>query len=149
MGWVSTRFRLAIPAAIREEIVAHATQDRPNECCGMLAGRIVRTEDSIVATVERRDALTNVAAHPQTRYEADPLELLRLQKAWRAVGIDLICIYHSHPASPPIPSRIDRELSYAYGDTVVGMIVSLAENEPTIRVWRYDDDVSEVEWYVV
>ncbi|MFO0863733.1 MAG: Mov34/MPN/PAD-1 family protein [Gemmataceae bacterium] len=74
---------------------------------------------------------------------------MKLQKEMRAIGIDLVCIYHSHPSSPPIPSKIDRELSFAYGDTVVGMIVSLAEKEPTIRVWRYDDDGSEVEWHVV
>jgi len=144
MGWVSTRFRLLVPAAIRDEIVAHARADYPNECCGFLAGRI---DAEGAARVERRYPLTNIAEQPRTRYEADPREQLKLQKEMRGLGLDVVCIYHSHPTSLPIPSRVDRELSYAYGDTVAGMIVSLASAEPVIRVWRYlGDEVEEVEW---
>ena len=145
---VSTRFRLAVPAAIRDEIAAHAKLEHPHECCGMLAGRIDRAGDDVLAIVERRYPLTNISAQPRTCYEADSREQLKLRKEMRSLGIDLVCIYHSHPSSPPIPSKIDKELSFAYGDTVVGMIVSLAEIEPTFRVWRYEGDVSEVEWYV-
>lgn len=145
---MSTRFRLAIPAAIRDEIVAHARADFPRECCGYLAGRIESGPDGgRLGRVERRLPLKNVAEQPHTRYQADDREQLRLQKEMRTLDLDLLCIYHSHPTSPPVPSRTDRELSFVYGETLLSMIVSLQGSEPEIRVWGYvDAEPTEREW---
>lgn len=79
--------------------VAHARRAAPAECCGVLLSR--NTE--IVRTV----ALRNVAGLTD-RFEADPLDLMRVEQAARGQGLSLAGYYHSHVDSPLIPSVADR-----------------------------------------
>ena len=121
--------RLTIPDLLLEEVVDHARRELPNECCGLLAGHIVAG----VGVVTTRFTIGNDAASP-TEYETNPRALLAAFRAMRGAGTDLLAIYHSHPASAPIPSRRDVERN-TYGETVVHLIVSLAETEPRLRGW--------------
>ena len=82
-------------------MLEHAHSELPNECVGLLFG----TEKG----VQRRVPLANVAARPETRYFAQPEELLAaLQEADRR-GETLLALYHSHPNGPPTPSATDLE----------------------------------------
>jgi len=55
-----------------EEIVAHARDEAPNECCGLLAGRNGRSE--------RVFRMANAARSP-LRFEVAPLEVMRTLEA--------------------------------------------------------------------
>ena len=66
-------FRLLLPRRLYEEMVAQAVAELPNECCGLLAGRIepVAAQDAErkpVARVMRKYPLVNKAASP-TEYD--------------------------------------------------------------------------------
>ena len=64
----------------------------------------------------------------------------------RAMGTELLAIYHSHPTSEPIPSRTDLERNY-YGSDVVHFIISLKDAEPRMRGWWLGEtDYREAEW---
>ncbi|MDR5683812.1 MAG: M67 family metallopeptidase [Armatimonadota bacterium] len=116
------------------EMVAHARQEAPNECCGLLFGREGR--------VERVFRGTNVDRSPLT-YRMDPRELLEIPRM-EAQGLNLVGIYHSHPASPAVPSRTD--VARAYYPDVAYVIVSLAAAEPDVRAYRIADGrVEDVE----
>ncbi|MBI4300909.1 MAG: M67 family metallopeptidase, partial [Chloroflexi bacterium] len=89
-----------------QEMIAHAREDAPNECCGMLAG-----SDGKVAQVYR----TANAYHSPLRYSIDPREILRVandmsQKGWRELGV-----YHSHVFSEAYPSQTDVSLALLTG----------------------------------
>ena len=85
-----------IPQAVRQELVAHARAEAPNEACGLVVLRD--------GTAERYVAGRNAAGSPY-RFELDvPPETWFLEDE----GYEL-AVFHSHPASPPRPSRTDVE----------------------------------------
>jgi [CysO sulfur-carrier protein]-S-L-cysteine hydrolase len=147
---LSTPFRLEIPGSSYEEIVQQALAEKPNECCGMLAGRLLQSEPpSIIrGRVERRYPLANVKANPQ-RYEVDPLGLVRAFKDMRGPGLRELAFYHSHPTSEPVPSKTDLAEN-SYGDSVIHLIVSLAVDPPLMRGWWLrEDSYAEAEFVLV
>jgi [CysO sulfur-carrier protein]-S-L-cysteine hydrolase len=126
--------KLQIPRHIWEEIVSQARAERPNECCGLLAGKV----EAGCARVTVRYSIRNALVSP-TRYESDAREMFAAHKDMRHRQIDLLAIYHSHPTSEPIPSGTDLEQN-SYGTTVVHLIVSLKGSEPILRAWRLESD---------
>ena len=46
---------------------------------------------------------------------------------------DVLAVYHSHPTSPAVPSRKDRERNYS--ERVANLIISLEAAEPDVRGW--------------
>jgi proteasome lid subunit RPN8/RPN11 len=87
---------VVIPAAVREQLVAHSREEDPNEACGLVVLR-----DGVAERYERG---RNVAASPY-RFElsVDP-DLWFLEDD----GYDL-AVFHSHLSAPPRPSRTDVE----------------------------------------
>jgi proteasome lid subunit RPN8/RPN11 len=147
---VSTPFRLEIPGSLYEEIVQQALSERPNECCGMLAGKLLQPDASSIirGRVERRFPMVNVKAGPK-RYKVDDLGMLRASKEMRAQGTRELAFYHSHPTSKPIPSATDLAEN-SYGDSVIHLIVSLTTDPPLMRGWWLrEDSYAEAEFIVV
>src|SRR5258708_33268629 len=106
------------------EIISHAQQASPDECCGLIGGHDARTR-----TVY---PLRNVAAEPLVTYEAAPDGLFAAQRAMRDRGEQLLAIYHSHPRSnDPQPSETDVRL--AYYPSAVYFIFGLRDKKPFLR----------------
>lgn len=131
---MSTSFRLRLPRRVHAEMIAHAQSELPNECCGLLAGRV----SGALAEVVRRYPLVNLLASP-TEYDADPASLFRAIRDMRPDGLDVLAFYHSHPASPPLPSQKDLARNY-WGDAVMHFIISLMNEEPVMRGWWLRED---------
>jgi [CysO sulfur-carrier protein]-S-L-cysteine hydrolase len=122
-------------------MVAQAVVEAPLECCGFLAGPPFAGGEGTVAA---RYPLVNAAASP-VEYEADPRSLLGAHKDIRRQGWDVLAVYHSHPTSPPIPSRTD--LARAYWTGVVHFIISLKSSQPEVRGWWLAEAAyCEAEW---
>lgn len=87
-----------IPDHVRAELRAHAADEAPNECCGVLVLR-----DGVAESYVRG---RNTLASPY-RYELeiDP-DVWFLEDE----GFEL-AVFHSHPETEPRPSRTDRERS--------------------------------------
>jgi [CysO sulfur-carrier protein]-S-L-cysteine hydrolase len=120
---------VVIPPEIRAELRAHAADEAPNECCGVLAFR-----DGVAARYVRG---TNALASPY-RYE---LEIDPLVWFLEDEGYEL-AVFHSHPETAPIPSRTDRELSGLWAGRLF-LIYGLKADE--LRGWRVErDGVEEV-----
>jgi len=118
-----------------EELVAHAREEAPNECCGYL-----RAKDGLVDSVHRSQ---NLRASPYG-YELDARSLLAandLDDEGFEVGI-----YHSHPRSPAEPSQTD--INLAHYPHWIYLIVSL-DGGPEVRAWRIADGHVEEEDLVV
>ena len=131
--------KLQIPSRVYEEMLAQAVAELPNECCGLLAGRGGR--------VTQRYPLPNALVSP-VRYESDPKAMFAAFKDMRQHGTELLAIYHSHPATEPVPSRTDLKLNY-HGPEVVHFIVSLQGDSPVVRAWRLGEtSYREAEWEI-
>jgi proteasome lid subunit RPN8/RPN11 len=122
--------------ALLDEIVAHAREEAPNECCGMVAGR-----DGVATRVHRA---RNAFASP-LRYEIHPQDQYRIITEIEENGEELACIYHSHTRSDAYPSQTDVNLAANWPDPVY-LICSLMDPEdPVTRAFRIrDGDVEEV-----
>jgi proteasome lid subunit RPN8/RPN11 len=121
---------LTISQTHTHQIINHARQEAPHECCGLIGGR-----DSQTQTVY---SLRNVASDPLVTYEAAPEDLFAAQRAMRECGEQLLAIYHSHPrAADPTPSATDVRL--AYYPSAVYLIVGLGKEEPCLRAFRISE----------
>ena len=80
------------------DMLQHAREDAPNECCGLLIGRR--------GVVRRTVRARNLQASP-TRYLIDPVDHFGAIRAARAQGQRVIGAYHSHPSATPLPSESD------------------------------------------
>jgi len=97
-------------------MVAHAREDLPNECCG-----IVSTSDGAAVQVYRA---TNATPSP-LRFEIDSRDLIRIHSEIESAGVELGSMYHSHVKSPAYPSQTDVNFAQNWPG-VVWLIVSLA-----------------------
>ena len=125
---------LALPTAMRQEIIAHARSEAPRECCGLISGRN--------GTPERLYRLANLEPGV-TRYRVDDAELFRVYRDLDGRGEDVVAIYHSHPATPAYPSPTD--VALAAWPEAFYVICSLADpNAPVVRAFRIvDGDITE------
>lgn len=114
---------MVIPAEVRSALVEHAEAEKPNEACGLILLR-----DGVA---ERYVPGRNGAGSPyRFELEADP-EVWFLEDE----GYEL-AVFHSHPASPPQPSRTDVEnIGLWAGRPYV--ILSLRSGE--LAAWRIVD----------
>ncbi|HEX6666116.1 MAG TPA: M67 family metallopeptidase [Solirubrobacterales bacterium] len=120
---------MKISQQLIDEMVAHAREDLPNECCGMVGGR-----DGEATSVVR---VVNSAASP-LRYEMDPQGQYNALKAIEDGGDELLAIYHSHTKSAAYPSQTDVNQAVAWPEQVY-LIVSLAEPEPDVKGYLLAD----------
>jgi len=120
---------VVVPDAIREELHAHAAEEAPNECCGV----IVLRDGVAERYVRGRNAL---ASPYRYELEIDP-EVWFLEDE----GYDL-AVFHSHPETEPRPSRTDRELSGLWAGKPF-LIYGLKADD--LRAWRVArDGVEEI-----
>ncbi len=143
---LSTPFCLVLPRALYEEMLAQARAELPNECCGLLAGRIESAEPGTLprALVLRRFSLVNEAASP-VEYLSEPKSMFVAVRAMDKEGLDPVAVYHSHPTSDPVPSRKDREQNYS--PEIMNLIISLKGPEALMRGWWLTaEDHREAEW---
>ena len=127
---------LTLPQDYVDEMIAHAKEDVPNECCGIIAGK-----DGAATKLYRA---INAEASP-FRYSVDPKDLLRIYRDLDSNGWDVFVIYHSHTHTEAYPSKTDVLLA-AWEDALY-VIVSLEDDDkPVVRAFRITDgNVTEEE----
>jgi len=114
---------LEIPNIIFEQMVAQTKAEAPIEACGILAGRESR--------VEKLYKMTN-ADRRSDHFMMEPKEQFKVIKDVREAGLEMLAIYHSHPATPARPSAEDNRL--ALTPDVTYIIVSLQNGDhPAVK----------------
>ena len=120
---------MRIAPELYEQMIAHAREEAPNECCGMVGasdGRAVHVYRAV-----------NAEASP-LRFRIDPEEQLELHTKIEDAGLDLGAIYHSHTRTAPNPSQTDINFAKLWPG-VLWIIVGLDGDEAEVRTWRIDD----------
>ena len=113
-----------IPAEIRAELRRHAEAEAPNEACGLIALR-----DGVA---ERYIPGRNAAASPyRFQLETEPENWFLEDEGYE------LAVFHSHPSSPPRPSRTDVE-NIGLWQGKPYLILSL--NSDTLAGWTIVDD---------
>ncbi len=126
---------LSLEKVYVDEMIAHAQEDTPNECCGILAGKDGRC-------VKLYRAL-NSEGSPY-RYNMDAADLFRIYRDIEKNGWDIMAIYHSHTFSEAYPSQTDINLAF-YPDSYYILVSLMQEDRPLVRAFRIDRETRNVE----
>lgn len=131
---------MRIAQSLVDQMVAHALEDLPNECCGMVGGS--DGEANVVIPV------ANAAASP-LRFEMDPQGQYDALKQIEEGGGELLAIYHSHTKSAAYPSQTDVNQAVSWPDAI-WVIVSLEDADaPDVKgYWLEDLKIADAELVV-
>ena len=109
-------------------MLAHAREEAPRECCGLLVG----LGNTVVRSVRARNVDPKV-----TRYLINPEDHFAAIRAARADGLEVGGAYHSHPSGAPVPSATDVAEANGGADFLY-LIVSPGTEE--VRGYRINPD---------
>lgn len=119
----------AIKAMIQHAV--HAKQNEAGEACGFIFGN-----DGVG---QRAVAILNVHSDPASNFQMSDQGVIEAMIEADTAGEELIAVYHSHPASDPIPSDNDKATPDVGPGSPVYLIVSLKEpDRPVTAAWRID-----------
>ena len=123
-----------------DEMIVHARQEAPIECCGVLAGKCERVLKLYRAINAERS---------RYRYNIDSQDLFRINRECEENGWQFLGIYHSHTTSEAYPSPSDVRL--AFWPESLYFIVSVRDaHKPEVRAFRIrDGEVTEEEIEIV
>jgi proteasome lid subunit RPN8/RPN11 len=119
---------MVIAASVLTDLLRHAREEAPRECCGLLIGQ----GESVVRSVRARNLHASAA-----RYLIDPEDHFKAIRAARSDGLEVIGAYHSHPASAPVPSATDVAEANS-GSEFFYLIVSPMDDD--VRAYRIDEE---------
>ena len=111
-------------------MLAHAQEEAPRECCGLLIG----AGESVLRSARAK----NLDAS-ETRYSIDPEDHFTAIRSARADHLEVIGAYHSHPKGAPVPSATDIGEANS-GSDFLYVIVSLVDED--VRAYRIDQGLA-------
>ena len=133
-----------------QQIGRHGEATYPEECCGLVLGKITPTERIGVELWKTENSWSKQESFTTTeeewgkeyskrnRFTIAPREMLRAQKEARNRQLQIMGIYHSHPDGQPVPSECDRRIAwpeYSY------LIVAVCQGKAgAIQSWILDDN---------
>ena len=148
---------LQIPSAVLAQMHAHLAHGYPNEACGLLLGLDIdlpERDGMPCCVVQRLELVANVADKPsafeshtpgslRNRYLISPDDYVRADRAARAVNLDIVGVFHSHPDHAAMPSAEDLRTAWPCMSYV---IVSVARGVVhDTRSWRLATDGARFE----
>ncbi len=133
---------IKIQRKLMGELISHALQDDPNECCGLLLGSGNEADEL--------HRMSNVNKKPISRYTMQPGELVEIQEKIKKSNREFVAIYHSHTFTQGYPSLIDIKNAVNVSSIATRhIIVSLVEKtRPVVRAFSINAE-SEVTELVI
>jgi proteasome lid subunit RPN8/RPN11 len=134
---------IKIEARLIDEIKRQAEAEYPQECCGLLIGRI---EDGgrtrVVTETYPASNSWEESATMHRRMMITPQDYMRAERQFARQGLGVVGNYHSHPDHPATPSQFDLE-NLAPWPTMSYIVVSVREGQAIeLRSWELESDRS-------
>jgi len=129
-----------ISSGVLNEIKTEGEKAYPNECCGILFGTLGETGEK---TVTRILPVKNEFSEGEQfhRFLITPENMLDAEKKARALKLDVLGFYHSHPDHPAKPSDFDREHALPFYSYIIAAVEKGEALDFTS--WMLKDDRSE------
>jgi proteasome lid subunit RPN8/RPN11 len=133
-----------------QTIQSHAESTYPEECCGLLLGRIQGDTKTLIEVLPTENSWgdeavdnfqtieTSKKTSKRNRFSIAPRVMFEVQRDTRSRNLDIIGIFHSHPDNPAHPSEFDRAIAWA---TYSYIIVSVQQGKAwDLKSWILDDE---------
>lgn len=127
--------RLVLNSKQKEELSKYALDSLPLESCALLLGKF-DGNDAIVSRV----IYTKNSDRSETTFSIEPDELFNAYRDAERYGLDIVGIFHSHPA-PAKPSATDAK--YMEINPIPWLIMSTMDKE--LRVFVYDKNIRQLD----
>jgi len=128
---------LRLSPNLGKNIRTHGENAYPNECCGVLIGEV---DTDGVKTAMSTLTIDNASEGGEQyhRFLITPEDMMKAEQAARAMNLDVIGFYHSHPDHPSAPSGYDKDHALPFYSYV---IVSVDKGKAQILTsWELMDD---------
>jgi proteasome lid subunit RPN8/RPN11 len=137
---------LTLDRSALAEMLAHARETHPEECCGAVITRDGRDHVMRFTNIQNRLHAQAPAEYPRNAeraYTPDPKDQFAAERAAREPGATLSVFYHSHPVTGAYFSGEDRARAM-FGDEpsypdVVYVVVSDARTPGEARASRWSE----------
>ena len=133
---------IELDAGVLDAIRRHGESDYPEECCGILLGRMTAAGRRIT---EARPLANARSDERRRRFLITATDYRRAEAAADAAGLVLVGFYHSHPDHPAAPSEYDREHALPWHAYLVLRVASGRAAECTAWVLANDRSAFEPE----
>ncbi|MDD6070763.1 MAG: M67 family metallopeptidase [Clostridiales bacterium] len=136
---------------IKQQILKESERCYPNECCGILFGRLGENSDKHVESISPVDNSSDEeeAFH---RFLITPEIMRKAELEARKRKIDIVGFYHSHPNKPAIASEYDRAhalpvYSYIITSVTLGIAIDIKSYELSLEgeVPVFEDELIVIE----
>jgi len=130
---------VVIAGGVLNEIKAEGKKAYPNECCGILFGSLdEKGEKTVTQILPIKNEFSE--GEQYHRFLITPENMLDAEKKARALKLDVLGFYHSHPDHPAKPSDFDREHALPFYSYI---ITSVEKGEALdFTSWILKDDRS-------
>jgi len=116
---------------VLNQMIQHAQQEAPLECCGLLLG-----EHGLISNLHRM----NNHLRSAVRFEIAPRDLFEFFRGLRTIGQSHLGIYHSHPASDAYPSATDVQEAF-YSDCSFFIVSLKTPVSPQVRAFHIENNI--------
>jgi proteasome lid subunit RPN8/RPN11 len=131
---------------VLDAIRRHGEADYPEECCGVLLGRVEGARRRIAVAMPLANARTD---ERRRRFLVTAEDYRAVERDALARGLDLVGFYHSHPDHPASPSEYDREHALPWHSYVVLAVEAGRAGACTSWVLAADRNAFEPEELIV
>jgi proteasome lid subunit RPN8/RPN11 len=109
---------LNLSSELEKIVRADGEKAYPNECCGVLIGEI---DNSGAKIAKHTQTISNSweGSEQYHRFLITPEDMLKAEQTARAMKLDVIGFYHSHPDHPAAPSDYDRDHALPFYSYVI------------------------------
>ncbi len=111
---------VVVESSAWSEILDHARNEYPDECCGFLVGSDRNSRPpagrSVLRTIPARNRSSSTRSR---RYLITSEDLLRVEQTLDGTDQAVVGFYHSHPDHPARPSEYDRDHAWPWYTYVV------------------------------
>jgi proteasome lid subunit RPN8/RPN11 len=109
---------IVISASWEDFIRAEGEKSYPNECCGILLGRIADDDSRVVEGIIPVENAWE-AEEQRRRFQIEPEDMMQAEREAHKRGLDVLGFYHSHPDHPAKPSDFDREQALPFYSYII------------------------------
>ncbi len=127
--------RLVLSSRHVSELKKLAVDSLPLESCALLAGRVSNNDVVVSEVIVARNA-----DRSRVTFSIEPDELLNAYNKAESLGLDIVAIFHSHPA-PAKPSSTDAK--YMEINPIPWLIMSTLNDDT--KAFLFDDTIHELE----
>lgn len=133
---------------IKKQILKESEKHYPNECCGILLGKLGENSDKYVESILPVDNSYDEkeAFH---RFLITPEIMRQVELEARKRKIDIVGFYHSHPNKPAIASEYDRShalsvYSYIITSVALGIAIDIKSYELSLEKEEIEFNKEEI-----